>query len=310
MLEAVRHVALQLEQRRWVFCIQNESYTLPYCKNFKKEQPPIIMHLASVHEDLMGYTKKTVTALTTRIVVVCATIGLQGCRDNGMPIRSNQTSTDASSPGRASSSPAAKSILPARHEREAAGLLEQRGAEIEWNAAGHVSTLNLYWTDLQNEELAQLTIFHQLETLLLPSQTTDVGLAELRNLPQIKILFPPNGITDAGLESIQHLKHLQELHLYGSTQITDAGLQHLRSLQQLEYIGLQHTALTGAGIIHLQKLPSLRWLSLAYTKTSDAELEYLRSMHQLRGLSLFGANLTAEGVDRLQQALPDCVVMH
>ena len=33
-------------------------------------------------------------------------------------------------------------------------------------------------------------------------------------------------------------------------------------------------------------------------------------MRQLRGLSLFGANVTDKGVERLQQALPDCVVMH
>ena len=63
-------------------------------------------------------------------------------------------------------------------------------------------------------------------------------------------------------------------------------------------------------IAHLLDLPSLKWISLAYTGTSDAELDQFSDIRQLRGLSLFGANVTDKGVERLQQALPDCVVMH
>ena len=240
---------------------------------------------------------------------------LQGCGGNGMPVTSNQMPTAAVSGTQGNPTPPS-SPLPPRllfqllGERESAEILERRGAEIEWNAAGHVSSLNLYWTDLQDEDLRQLVVFDQVETVLLPSTTTDAGLVHLQGLIQLKILFPSNGLTDAGLMHVQHLPELQELHMYGNRQITDAGLAYLRDLSQLEYLGLQHTELTGAGIVHLRDLLNLRWLSLAYTKTSDAELEYLRGMHQIRGLSLFGATITDEGVNRLQQALPDCVVMH
>jgi len=252
----------------------------------------------------------SLSRLFLRSLILLALVGLQGCSGSGTPATPERISTATGITAPGNETPSARLFSPDVDERAAAEILEQRGAEIEWNEDGHVSSLNLYWTDVQDDQLPQLAIFNEVTTLLLPSQTTDAGLAHLRFLPQLEVLFPPNGITDAGLMHVRQLRDLRELHMYGSIQITDAGLKHLSGLSQLEYIGLQHTELTGAGIAHLLDLPNLRWISLAYTGTSDAELDQFSDMRQLRGLSLFGANVTDKGVERLQQALPDCVVMH
>lgn len=263
----------------------------------------------AIDPDSIWHTKGKGTARTFGVTsVFLAILTSQGCLEPPLP--SSPRTTVAGIPAEETPTLSFQPNQSGWDEREAAEILEQLGAEIEWNAAGHVSSLNLYWTEFKDEDLPKLFIFTELETLLLPSLTSDEGLAHLRGLTQLKILFPPNGITDVGLMQIRHLKNLRELHMYGSTKITDNGLESLRGLSHLEYVGLQHTELTGAGVAHLQTLPNLHWLSLAYTKISDAELRNFEGMHQLRGLSLFGAKISEKGVSRLQQQLPDCVVMY
>ena len=46
------------------------------------------------------------------------------------------------------------------------------------------------------------------------------------------------------------------------------------------------------------------------TRITDHGLEHLRQMENLRLLWLTRTDVIAEGVARLQQALPDCVIFH
>ena len=49
-------------------------------------------------------------------------------------------------------------------------------------------------------------------------------------------------------------------------------------------------------------------LFLNNTKVTDAGLEHLKGMTNLRKLTLVDTQVTDEGVDKLQQALPDCKI--
>jgi hypothetical protein len=47
-----------------------------------------------------------------------------------------------------------------------------------------------------------------------------------------------------------------------------------------------------------------------HTEVGDAGLEHLKSLTQLRFLVLSGTKVSDTGVQRLQQALPQCEIVH
>lgn len=57
---------------------------------------------------------------------------------------------------------------------------------------------------------------------------------------------------------------------------------------------------------HLTGLTELEWLNLPNAQITDAKLEYFTGLKRLRFLDLANAHVTAEGIGRLQKALPDC----
>ena len=189
-----------------------------------------------------------------------------------------------------------------------ADRLTARGAEVQADGEGNITLLNLYWTDLTDDDLPLLGGLHQLRTLILPARATTAGLRHLRGLTGLAELYPPNEITDAGLAGLAHLPNLKELFLYGS-KITDAGLVHFKPLHQLEFLGIQHTRVNGSGLNHLQGLANLAWLDLSYTQIGDLELVQLEKLSQLKAVGLYGTRVSPDGIRRIQAALPHCTVL-
>ena len=190
-----------------------------------------------------------------------------------------------------------------------ADQLTSRGAEVQADGEGNITLLNLYWTDLTDDDLPLLGGLHQLQTLILPARATTAGLRHLKGLTSLAELYPPNEITDAGLAGLAHLPNLKELFLYGS-KITDAGLVHFKPLQHLEFLGIQHTRVTGSGLIHLQGLANLAWLDLSYTQIGDPELKQLEKLSQLKAVGLYGTRVSPDGIRKIQAALPHCTVLY
>ena len=56
--------------------------------------------------------------------------------------------------------------------------------------------------------------------------------------------------------------------------------------------------------------PDIVGLNLDDTKISDAALEHLAGLKKLRWLGLARTGVTAEGVAKLSEALPQCAVLH
>ncbi len=190
-----------------------------------------------------------------------------------------------------------------------ADRLTARGAEVQADGEGHITLLNLYWTDLTDDDLTLLDGLDRLRTLIMPVRATTEGLRHLKGLTALAELYPPNEIADEGLAGLRHLPNLEELFLYGS-KITDAGLVHFKPLEQLEFLGIQHTRVTGSGLIHLQSLANLAWLDLSYTQIGDPELKQLEKLSQLKAVGLYGTRVSPDGIRRIQAALPDCTVLY
>lgn len=81
-------------------------------------------------------------------------------------------------------------------------------------------------------------------------------------------------------------------------------LKLLNKLIDVEAAGI----FTDAGLEFLKGLKKLERLTLKCDQITDAGLDHLAGLSALRELQPSGAKLTAEGVSRLQQALPKCTI--
>ncbi len=93
-------------------------------------------------------------------------------------------------------------------------------------------------------------------------------------------------LTDEGLANVGGFVDLRKLRI-SNTQVSNPGLKHLAglaSLQRLDLSGLQSVA--DDGVKHLQGLTTMKWLDLSGTAVTD------------------------EGINKLQQALPECEIVH
>ena len=90
----------------------------------------------------------------------------------------------------------------------------------------------------------------------------------------------------------------------------------LRELTDDEYfvsvvaVGFNDTQVTGAGLVHLKGLTNLEKLAFSGTRITDEGLEHLKGLTNLKELGLGHTRVTDEGVQKLQQALPNCKIIH
>ena len=172
--------------------------------------------------------------------------------------------------------------------KEASENVDKQGAKVERDAsepAGNATSL----------------------TLDSPSVTDD-DLEAVRKLSHLERLDVLSGnITDAGLKHLQEMTKLKMLSLKGS-RVSDAGLKYIQGLAQLEMLSLERTQVAGPGLQHLKGLPNLRYLNLRGTPVSDASLDFLSELTKLQRLRLGGSKVSETGVQKIQEALPDCTI--
>jgi hypothetical protein len=110
------------------------------------------------------------------------------------------------------------------------------------------------------------------------------------------------------LRSLTQLKTLQFACLPSGPPIGDAAVEHLKGLTQLEELYLNYTDLTDDGLAHLRGLERLKDLGIDSQNISDQGLLHLAELKQLTILRLREARFTADGLQRLKQALPRCKI--
>ena len=197
-------------------------------------------------------------------------------------------------------------------------------------------SLDIAFTEVEDDGFEQLSSLTKLESLALGgNRLSGTALASLKLLPALRSLDAGGmqrvdsgrwglALSDDNLRRISELTELRELTLTGAN-LNDrridrpgnrlaerselADISRLRSMKNLELLDLSRTPVLPGALAPLQELPKLRELRLGLaSKVDDTALETLIAMKQLRNLQLGGTKMSAEGVERLRKALPDCQV--
>ena len=134
-------------------------------------------------------------------------------------------------------------------------------------------------------------------------------LVHLRSLPRVKhiLLDGCEKVTDRGLAHFASLSNLEELHL-AETSVTGDGFDALCNLDRLKVLMLDGAPVTDDNLAKLPPLENLEELWLAETAITDESIPHLKRLAGLKVLDLSLTEITPEGFERVQTALPDCEI--
>jgi hypothetical protein len=157
--------------------------------------------------------------------------------------------------------------------------------------------------------LDHLRTSHALELLDLERTAIgDTAISNLCLLKELKILdLEGTAVGDASLAQICCIDSMQVLDVDG-TQVTDAGVVYLARLKNLRWLRAANTKIQGTTLGYLQQLPNLHTIELAGTPVNDQTVPVLCTMKQLTELIVSNSQISAQGIQRLKQALPNCEV--
>lgn len=108
--------------------------------------------------------------------------------------------------------------------------------------------------------------------------------------------------------SLSSFEQLQQLSLTGSP-VTDSHLSQLTSLHRLASLDLSYTQVTPAGLRILSRMKDLQTLSLNGVPLNHDAVDPLCRLTRLQSLSVIEADLTVDQVEKIQTALPGCLIV-
>jgi hypothetical protein len=178
------------------------------------------------------------------------------------------------------------------HELGVAPLAEPPGPKWLRRIAG----------DIFFEEVAQVQIDND--------QANDETLGLIAKLPRIEsLMVTSNAITDDGLASLADASKLIVLELQ-SAKVTPSGYLHLKGLRNLKTLVFRdNNKFNDSCLPEILKLTQVHYFYLSGSQITDAGLVHLREATGLQLVELGKTNVTEEGVDRFQEAHPDCQVL-
>ena len=174
---------------------------------------------------------------------------------------------------------------------------------------GRVKRVDLFDRAITAPGLAELASSRVEELRLVGSaELTDAILAQIRRLRRLRTLtinWPKAGMPRATLRAVASLEQLEELGLYGLTDLRSDDLAPLGALRGLRKIGIDAAPGDEACLDHLGAVGRLTSLSFAGTRVTDAGLRRLVARApRLRSIGLDGPLLTDRGIEALAD-LPD-----
>ena len=197
-------------------------------------------------------------------------------------------------------------------------------------------SLDIAFTEVEDDGFEQLSTLARLEHLAMGgNRLSGTALASLKLLPALRSLDVGGmqrvdsgrwglALSDDNLRRLAELTELRVLTLTGAN-LNDrridrpgnrlaerselADISRLRPLKNLELLDLSRTPVLPAALAALRDLPKLRELRLGLaSKVDDTAIDTLAAMTQLRNLQIGGSKISAEGVERLRKARPDCQI--
>jgi len=199
---------------------------------------------------------------------------------------------------------------------------------------GEMTDLYLSESEVSDRQISSISNLKQLHLLdLSATQVTNAGLRVLSNFEQLQDLrLDDTRVGDGGMEHLSKCPSLEQVSLNGCG-ITDRGVSLLAKNSRIRRLSLGRTKVSSVGIASLSELPSLDLLYLGFTTIDDGAAPALGVCRHIRYLSLRGTRITdritqdlcemkslvwvdlsrtmvtAEGVARVQAALPSTVIL-
>ena len=137
-------------------------------------------------------------------------------------------------------------------------------------------------------------------------------LNQLRNVDFGEFMM--SAIDDPGTERLSHWTNLRGLFFNGCKNVTNAGLANFVEMPNLEELSLIDEGggmvITDAGMVHVGKLKSLKYLMIVgMPNVTDAGVAQLHRLSNLENVVLHRTKITAQGLEKLEDALPDCRII-
>ncbi len=197
--------------------------------------------------------------------------------------------------------------------------------------------LKLRFFTVNDDELKHLANLKNLHTLILDGiKISDQGLrylGEIRSLRSLRLdEFQAHTVEDFRFwfenltiftcnsgkysDRFDYVSFIEEFpYQYGSLFIphtTAEGWRHLAELPYLRelYLGQYHMELRNEDLEGIGSIVGLRRLELQGQCITDEGLKYLEGLKNLKELAIYSKSITWEGINRLQQALPECKIDH
>jgi Leucine-rich repeat (LRR) protein len=193
----------------------------------------------------------------------------------------------------------------------------------------HLTIRSGYLDDSAGDPIAAAM---SLVRLRLTGRLTDKSIGQFARLTQLRTLdLRRTEISPGGLSSLGELKNLEELVLAGTQadskhvslfprlRVLDVSSDQSRSptadfsaiagLKELQILDLSgNKTTTDHGLSQLVALKHLRALLVAETAVTDACVDSILKLPSLQSLDVHGTRLTKDGVVRLEQGLPECLI--
>jgi hypothetical protein len=146
-----------------------------------------------------------------------------------------------------------------------------------------------------------------LQDVHLPRSTTDEGMRALAGCKSLRVVtIHDAAITDGGLAALAALPALESVSLPAG--VTDAGLLHVQRIAALKSVGFHGSNITAKGYALLRDCRRLETVSLVQVKLTDENVAALATLTRIKRLMLQQCQPTAEQVQTLKRALPNCDV--
>jgi serine/threonine protein kinase/Leucine-rich repeat (LRR) protein len=188
---------------------------------------------------------------------------------------------------------------------------EQRIGQVEsLPASFQLVGLDLWGLRLDDGSLRMLRDLKHLRfAIFFGCQTVnDDGLKTLGGIPSLRLLIlGDNPITDRGLAELHNLTALEVLNI-GGQGITAEGMTFIAKLPSLVTLTLRAAQVDSLGLSRLKEVATLESLTLEGEPFSDSCVDGLADLRSLRKLILVETKISAEGLSKLQSALPNCQV--